>query len=685
MRLARNVLLVLLAMVVLQDAPAQEKAVRPVRKDLKVEDLGAPLKRRRLHTTLVYKERKTGQLHLLCILVASNGLVGDPKAAAMGCDARVQLLDFNTATGVIHSALGPMCEGARPTWLHSNGFLYILTGRPFTLIEFDPQSGNLRPVGRLTENYFDTGFNLIETEKGVLYMGSWGGHVARYDPVSDKVDDLGLMGSTKTTYMTAIAEKDGFLYCMPWAHGTGGAVVYDLATRQQTHYFPSQSVRTGEAGTLFHGEDGNIYFSKANDHYRFDRGKPVKLDARPPAKPRKPAPRQCLDVWEPGEAQQVLGLELDFTGMDPHNWNNGAVTIRWRKKAATGAAEEAWQSLTYQGVALVPNSLGALAPTPEGTLLGVGSAYGPVFTFDPKTGKADFVGGSPGSIYDVLVSGNMACFCGYSSILIVYDRSKPWTMRHDVSEFDNFDRNPVRLGAAKWATHMALDAKGRVHCLGNQGGRHDTGAQWVVYDPASRKHVSLRRRVEQYGTRDIIAVNGRKQVVMSGTRMDQGKGALLVYDAEAGDITREVEAPFAASSWGNLFAAEGATFLGLIKADRRDAGGRTIHESIVYKYDLAAGKLLLEKKVPGKAFNGPSYYDYRSSDRHFCVGPDGCGWLFIDNDLARIHPDGTVEKVARMDLPARMLFLGDDLYMFNGGRQEFGGFSNILRVRDVFR
>jgi hypothetical protein len=32
----------------------------------------------------------------------------------------------------------------------------------------------------------------------------------------------------------------------------------------------------------------------------------------------------------------------------------------------------------------------------------------------------------------------------------------------------------------------------------------------------------------------------------------------------------------------------------------------------------------------------------------------------------------------------RMVFSGDDLYIYNGGRQYFGGFAGILRLRNVF-
>jgi len=55
-----------------------------VRKDLVVEDLGTPPARRRMTRAYVYKDPANGDLRLFMSLHADNGLVGDPRAAAMG-------------------------------------------------------------------------------------------------------------------------------------------------------------------------------------------------------------------------------------------------------------------------------------------------------------------------------------------------------------------------------------------------------------------------------------------------------------------------------------------------------------------------------------------------------------------------------------------------------------------------
>ena len=659
-------------------------APRKIRPDLTVEDLGTPLQRRRMTRAYVYKAPDNGQLRLFMSLCADNGLIGDPRAAAMGADARILLLDFNLETGKVFRALGPMGGGVN-VYLHSNGMLYFMSGRPTALSEFNPRTGNVRIIGRMTDHYFDASFSAIEADDGRLYLGTYGGHAVRYDPKSDSLENLGLMGRTKRTYLTAVAVKDGRLYCMPWAFGSGGAVVYDLEAKTQKHYFlNTEHLDTGKAGTLWLGRDGEVYFQKRGEgSFRFVKGEPMKLEGRPKVKPVAIGPRECRNVWPPHKVKKALGIELDLSGVDPNTFNNGTVTIRWRKAAAQDAPQPEWRTITCGGVELFPNCPRSVAVTPEGKIIGVGGSYGPVFEFDPDAGKSRLVGCNPGSIYDVLVDGNIVYFSGYSSLLAVYDRTKPWTLSPTNRRFGDRSINPYITGAAKRATHMAVAADGRLYCGGNHS-RHLSGAQVVIYDPKTGEVENLRKEVEDCHFRDLAAVDKGRLVVISSRRNKDRTAVLHVYDTRSRKIVQRIEAPFEAPHWGNLFPGDGTTVLGLVKLDPRDEHGKVHYESLLYKYDVAASRLVFQKRLPGKAFNGPSFFDYQSNHRRFCLGPDGCGWLFIGFDMTRIHPDGTVETVLRLDVPGQILFVGDDLYMYNGGRQSWGGFSSILRIRNVF-
>ncbi|MFQ5810039.1 MAG: hypothetical protein ACE5JM_10510 [Armatimonadota bacterium] len=67
-------------------------------------------------------------------------------------------------------------------------------------------------------------------------------------------------------------------------------------------------------------------------------------------------------------------------------------------------------------------------------------------------------------------------------------------------------------------------------------------------------------------------------------------------------------------------------------------------------------------------------------------GPDGCGWLFVDEALCRIHPDGTLETVRdAMEYRGKMVWQGKTLYIYNGGRVYSRLFANVVRIPDLFR
>jgi hypothetical protein len=695
-----------------------------VRGGLKVEDLGVLCKRRKLGGgAKIYRHPGTGHLHLYLNFPASNGLVEDPRAKEMGPDAHVQVVDFDLETGTGVKALGPRGGGMRNLFIHSSGRMFVGTGRPFHLVEYLPDEGRVRDIGRVTEHYFDTAFNFWEAPDKTIYLGSYGGHVVHYDPKTDKATDLGRMIEQRATYMQPIAVDETYLYCSPYAYGTGGIVVYELATGKKEHFFPAEGADTGKAGRAWRGEDGRAWFRKDGKTYVFENGKP--LEVKEKVRPPHFNSRDYQGIWSANEAYRDLSLELDLSGVDPHNWNNGAITARWRtvspgekayREKAQKARKEAkangtlesfekeyaakmagfeknWKSATMGVVDLVPNVIRVMAALPDGRLAAMGASYGPVFTFDPETGKTAFHGVPHMSPYNMLALGGKLYICGYSSILLEYDMGKPWTLDPSESYFDR-SNNPSGVGAAKRASHMALGADGRIYCTGNHA-RHHVGAAPVIYDPKTKKVESLRNEVKDYGSRDIIAVDGGRLILLSTGAGEGRKPLLFVYDTEAGKIAKRIEIPFDASNWGNLFPAGGTSFVGLIKADEYLPGEaekaktvpfyapRRVYKNIVYKYDVEKEKLIAKKTVPGEAFNGPCYWDYKSNSRRFAPGPDGCGWLFIDNWLTRIHPDTTVEKILELDTPGHMVFSGNDLYLYNGGRQMWGGWASLKRIRNV--
>ena len=102
---------------------------------------------------------------------------------------------------------------------------------------------------------------------------------------------------------------------------------------------------------------------------------------------------------------------------------------------------------------------------------------------------------------------------------------------------------------------------------------------------------------------------------------------------------------------------------------------------LVYGIDLGTGKIRFERRYPGRAFTG-----LHENDRTPLVrGPDGCGWLFVDENLCRIHPSGDLETVReKFEYRGRMIWRGDTLYIYNGGRVYQRLFANVVRIPDLF-
>jgi len=654
-------LIMLLAAVV--TAPALAEAAAPplkVRGGLEVEDLGAPVKRREVWKSHVYLDAQ-GVHHLFAQVLAFNGFEDDAPG---------QFLDFNLATGKVQSTQPGKVNGMGNVWAHANGKVYIAGTRPSSLIEFDPISGKGRVVGMLTKNFYHAVHSIDCDPDGVLYFGHYGRRASRYDPKTGEIKDFGPMDGEGNTYVYTIASDGRYLYCgmsRDWY-----LVIYDMQTGKHTTY------REAKGGVSRDGRSGHILFAN-----RFVCRDGRVLSAEESAEARKtPIKRLANSAWRISIAEEKYPYEYDVSDLNPTNWNNGRVVLKWRRKGA-----EEWASAVYEGVDIVPNVPAIMAPTEDGKIIGMGGHYGPIFLFDPDTGKSELVGMSPCSTNAFLAKKDVVHFVGYSAAWWIWDRTKPWTMRDKrVGHVKGAEKNPVNIsGAGKWPARIVEAFDGTLYCAGNYG-RHTFGGEVVYYNHKTGERVSLRKEMEPYKITDMHALDGGKRIVWTArTRDDARTPTLFVFDAGTRKIVRKTEFQLKSGDPGVFMPADGNTILGVSRVSRKDEKtGENAFVTQIYKLDVETGKVLFEREVPGRAFSGPRGGDYGGVDRELCIGPDGCGWFFIDKDLVRIAPDGTIEKIKAMPHGARMVWLGDDLYFYGGGRRWYGGFASIWRIRGVF-
>ena len=370
---------------------------------------------------------------------------------------------------------------------------------------------------------------------------------------------------------------------------------------------------------------------------------------------------------------KLIGLEINLDGMQPTNFNGGEVIVRWHE---IGAPE--WREARSTGADVQPNCIKRLAALPDGKLLGVTAFYGNVFTFDPATGQSNLLGVAPFSVYDILVNGPMVYFSGYPTAFAIYDASKPWTFSQK-NPLGDPQQNPYVLQrGGKYNYQSALGADGRVYICGNHQ-RHDSGASLNWFDPAKPNQINhLRKGFEDHQPSDLIALGRGRYIVM-------GYGPhLVLFDTATHEVSKRIRLPEAAGNAGKLLAVEPDKVLSLARAGAKSEDQTEKPRACLCLVHTTTGTVEYVKTIEGRVFNGQTSVDLNGADARYALGPDGCGWLFIDEYLSRIVPsDGVIEKLIKMQERGRMLFVGDDLYIYNGGREYFNGFAGILRIRNV--
>ena len=158
-------------------------------------------------------------------------------------------------------------------------------------------------------------------------------------------------------------------------------------------------------------------------------------------------------------------------------------------------------------------------------------------------------------------------------------------------------------------------------------------------------------------------------------------GSVLLFDITQDKMVKEIVLDGLPKEPEELMVAGDNTVLGVSGLQEKDEYDRVTHYVVVAGLDLSKGQVLFEKRHPGRPFSGISPYDKTP----LVLGPDGNGWLFVDEWLCRLLPTGDLEKVRKLpEYRGTMLFQGKTLYIFNGGRVWSNRFANVVRIPNLF-
>ncbi len=329
-----------------------------------------------------------------------------------------------------------------------------------------------------------------------------------------------------------------------------------------------------------------------------------------------------------------VSIEADGTGL-----------LHWRPAGDAAAV----QTSTFKINRAEPQGIEALTALPDGSILGSTRSYSGWFRYHPAADKLDFFGkGGPSRARTTILDGKVY-FAGYpNTTLYVYDPTLPW--RDALTKDAN--ANPRQIGSqgqgrseAHYAVSMA-SMPGRVYTLGRRE-RWSTGTGLCCYFPEKDSFIYLGQENKDLEPVDFALLPQAGKLVVSGARKD---AQLLVYDLDFKELTRITLQP-GLENTGDLLTVGDATFIGWYH-DPTNAN------TVLYLYDLAAGKLVKSIQLPAES--GPVFA--RAQDHTY--------WLFANQALYRLDPTTLqMQAVARLE---RMLgapfWIGKELYGRIGGQ-----------------
>lgn len=675
----------------LATAPTQAADLRKVNASFTVQDCGTPLKVLRLIAATCYRHPDTGKTHLFLEYGTNNGYgIGSHEWE----DTSHSLIDVNLESGEIRRAKSGKLGGITTShFFHPDGNMYLFEVKtnPSSLARYDPRTNTYEKIATAHNQSYKT----LLAPNGRIYMGEVGGYVSVFDPAANRYTIFRQPSGRNTFWGVYTMEvEEPWVYCGIANRGRWFLTVINVETGRTENFFDTergQPAPAGKGNGVRRTEKGNIFFGQ----YLVKDGKP-QMDAEgkpaplpePDKSPTLAGNRPWPNMWRVSgyankpydEAEKGLGLAFDLENAEPNNWNGGIATIRWRQKDADG-----WKQVHIKGLPLVPNSPKSLAVGPEGKFVGVGNFYGDVFEFDPETGESRKIGDPPGSVYCMLRLKDRTFFAGYVNFMAEWVHDRPYCIGRSADWKD--DVNPKRYRAGAKAVQYIIEGPDNRIYMGGRFGRHHPGGGVGIFDPKTKEMELLRSPWFDYlAVQGLYLVNDGKHVAILTYPLGLGrpetpeKGSIFLYDVAQRKIAEQITLGFKVNP-DELFVAGDGTPIGVSRFTQEDEYGNRSYETLIYGLDLSTGEPTFERRFKGQPFTGICPY----WDTPLTRGPDGCGWLFVDEDLCRVRPDGELERIGPCKWRGKMIWQGDTLYLYNGGRVYVRLFANIVRIRDLFK
>lgn len=476
---------------------------------------------------------------------------------------------------------------------------------------------------------------------GMLYAGTQSSGlptIIQIDP--DKLTSrvIGHVGSARkgTSYAYEIAVDPPWIYAtvgeMPWELAalnikTGESKI--LATRSERPWMHLETRPDGVRAQLI--TDVHTPQVKSDYVWCVDGGT-IPAEVGPKVKAPFKAHRLA-----PLPQPQADAPELDLTDINPDA--SGDSHVRWHARGS-----EDWKVAVFRVKHTVPVNIEALAPLPDGSVIGGTKQYHGLFTANGSS--TGFLGLPTPSQSVITTLGGLVYITGYpNGVLYAYDPAKPWTgtTRENASAPD---ANPKMLGnftqsAVKYAYFLVAGQK-RLYFAGRRE-RDGVGAGVGYYEPARQAFGGHNNNLADVIPAGLAVLPDR--VVLSERLRNEAttsQAELVIYDENLAEIERQVVKPGLTDTGWIYAAPDKNVIIGVLP----DA---------VYRYDLAAKKVIGWKDLGGKA----DVFARRPDDDSL--------WVVLGGSLVRVDPVTLQTQVYGQGsiLPSgleHLVWAGDDLY-----------------------
>lgn len=515
----------------------------------------------------------------------------------------------------------------------------------FTVVKIDPATGTTSQATAPdpTAN-FPTG--ALRTRDGLVYIGAaYAGHLYRYDPATERLEDLGAINLPDDTFPCNMDEDDNGviwigcygsagltsydpaagaftrhgrmdetdMYCYPYV-GAGGTiacnikmtrphvVVYDPATDRRETVGPVVVTEDGGSLNLYRAVDGQLYIRSTAGDFRLKGFEAEPVDSLPD--PAPPLPMSDGSTADFADREIQMFREIAIT-------QPGSGRTRTIPVAYVSAGSEIF--LVHRG--------------PDDNIYGSSILPLHLFHHDPSTGATDDLGictTATGEAYSMANMDGKLFICSYpGAVLSVYDPARPYQFGKETGS------NPRDLGRMDEISYrprsMVAGPMGRVWTASvpNYG---MWGGPLSWYDPGTDTFGTYRDIAGEASCWSLAWLEAHGLLAV-GTTIDGGTGtqprvdqaSLFLWDYEKEKKVWEGQLPVEVTAVDALAVMDG----GLLCGTARTGSG-----SNLFVFDAGDRRIVHLASLPGG----------RSLEGGLQTGPDGGIYGFTTDCFYRFDP-----------------------------------------------